>query len=1233
MEIKNRKIVASFELVLMMLSIFAFSYIVYSSDEAFGKLDKEYRELSQEKEGLFNIFGEWLFERLKSPMIPLASAEGSDLGCCASSNSGEQCMTTSSDDCAGDFATGALCADTSFCRKGCCYDENAGIFDKNTRETTCSLGWVADPNCNMPGARLGCCILGEVGIFETQGQCEVDSISRALGGEGVVDWRADMNELSCAILAANQEEGACVLGNGLCTFGNEVDCLNEGGEFAPGYLCTTESLGTRCEITTQTTCVEGLDQVFFVDSCGNRANVYDSARAEDQDYWEEVTNGEDVCGFGNIDGNADSEDCGNCARTLGGMCASAPADNFDVGMGDFYCKDTTCKFEGVDYKSGESWCVYDGKIGDGDDVVGSRHWKYVCNQGAVQVEPCADYRNQICVQQNTFSNGEEEINFRNSACVANNWRECVSLNSEEGGKEKCEETLNCRLEKVRIADKFAFDVCTPKYPGGFAFKDERYQATAKEICGIATQTCTVIYKQTIWGGCEVVVNEDCLEEGFGQGMNDLCRKLGDCGGEVNIAGKFTKNYQIAESPDLSAGWIATLVALSEPVEGQFAEVEDYGEELAAAGLFGGPGPPPEEVEATDYTPYKLGAAAGLAGLSLGIASIGSGSLASGLAFFGSAFHGGAAGAANAAGASEAAVAAGNFASGSAGLAGLATGIMGAAIGMVIGVILGKLLGLSPIGSTLMGVGAGLVVSYILKNLIFGAANIAFLIAGVILIIISLFLLAADCDPVEVIFECKPWQPPVGADDCEECNMDPLKPCSEYRCGSLGAACGIINKGSDHELCVDSSANDSTPPEINVQTGAASPGTLYDEVSEDGFKITSTDGGCIEAYTPLSINIETNEPAICKFDTSTKAFDDMLFDLGGNYYAYNHSVAFPLPDPSHGQSQGSDWEGDLTLYAKCQDTKGHESPGFYNIDTCVIEGPDRTAPVIRSISPSNDAIVGFEKTSEEVTVITNELSTCKWDTIDTAYVLMTNSMTCDDTLRSPSHPQGYTCKGNVSLDNAENEYFIKCMDQPWLEEDAQNDRNSNQESTLYVLRKPEKKIEIDWVEPSQDFESFTELTTIDLQIKTSGGGEWHKCSYSFSGYDSMIEMFETGGETTHGQPLNRPAGRQKIYVECRDETGEIARSETDFKIIYDTSAPMIARLWREGGSLHFITSEDAECRYSTTLCKFGWSTGEPAGSGEEHSISVIPGKTYYIKCKDDFGNPKSSSGCSREVLMS
>ena len=334
----------------------------------------------------------------------------------------------------------------------------------------------------------------------------------------------------------------------------------------------------------------------------------------------------------------------------------------------------------------------------------------------------------------------------------------------------------------------------------------------------------------------------------------------------------------------------------------------------------------------------------------------------------------------------------------------------------------------------------------------------------------------------------------------------------------------------------------------------------------------------------------------------------------------------LPDPSHGQSQGGNWTGDLTLYIRCRDTNGQESPGFYTVDICVKEGVDKTAPMIRAVIPAVNTIVNFETTSENLIVITNELSTCKWDSVDTDYDLMFNSMICNDVLSSPSSPKGYICSDNLSVTEGTNSYYIRCMDQPWL--DSIEERNANTQSYVYTLRKPEKKVEIDWIEPGEDFEINTEMTTIELKVQTSGGGELHFCSYSFSGYENMIEMFETGTGKIHTQQLNRPSGTNEIYVECGDETGGSVRSSTKFKITRDTATPQIARFWQTGSTLYIVTTENAECVYGTTDCKYTWDDGITMGEGNEHTISATAGKIYYIKCKDDFGNVPS--GCSISV---
>ena len=128
--------------------------------------------------------------------------------------------------------------------------------------------------------------------------------------------------------------------------------------------------------------------------------------------------------------------------------------------------------------------------------------------------------------------------------------------------------------------------------------------------------------------------------------------------------------------------------------------------------------------------------------------------------------------------------------------------------------------------------------------------------GLAMIIIGALFGGSKCKPKEVTFECKPWKAPVGGDNCEKCNDDPLKPCSGYRCNSLGAACELINKGTEQELC-HSSKDDGKAPILRPQIDTISETEMYDGITDGGFGITDTYGGCIDAYTPLVFGIVTD----------------------------------------------------------------------------------------------------------------------------------------------------------------------------------------------------------------------------------------------------------------------------------------------------------------------------------------------------------------------------------------
>lgn len=1160
----NRKGVASFELLVVIVSLFAFAYF------------------------------------LSFDMDFVSAVE--QAGCCSLTSGGEKCATATEATCNGTFAAGSVCSETSFCEKGCCYDGSAGIFDKNVLEGDCEVSWVRDANCNLEEATLGCCFLGDQSEYETEGQCRVDTLALGFSSLGL-NWSSDVGEINCLLLAASNEDGACVFEGGGCERLSEVECLEGDGEYYSDSLCTAGILNASCEMTAQTTCVDGKDGVYFVDSCGNVANVYDSSKVNDEDYWTHVVDVENSCGFNDEGGNADSGSCGNCDRFAGGICGSASEDDFGVDYGDYYCESTSCTYDGEVYENGESWCVYDGAIGDGDDVVGSRHWKYVCSQGVVQIEPCADYRNQICVQSSSEDRSGGE--FYNAACVANNWRACLAANEEEDVGEACGDAVNCRIDEVRIGEQFSFDVCLPEYPAGFSLSGDRYSAAASKLCGLASQTCTVVRKAKRWGGCEIVTNAGCLTGTFTQEMNDFCRGIGDCGGSVNIVGDWGDSYSVSGAPVLSEGWVAGLIDLMNPVDGQYAEVEDYSEYLEAAGILNlNAVNLEEEAESEGY----IGFGSGLAGIGLAMNYAGR--------FVLSDFGGGALGV--------------ELFGHSASVASLAGAAMGISAGMVAGAMLAGYLELTEGGSQLMAVGGALVggvVGYYFSSTgglaSIGIVGVSLIGLGLALMLIASFFSSSSCDPIYVDFECKEWKPVSGAERCEVCNDDPLKPCSEYRCESLGAGCSLINEGTNEEMCY-ASDDDGLVPTLSANYDAVSSGSAYNDVSDAGFSLTSSGGGCLDAYETISFGFTTSEPTYCKFGIVDGGFEDLSYDFGTNSYTYDHTASFSLPDPSHGESQGWNWTGDLSFYVKCEDVFGNLNGDSYVVDTCVNQGSDVTAPVVRGVYPNADLLVGFDVNESSLSVVTNELANCSWSLNDVSYDEMENVMSCEDSLGVPSDASGYLCEDILEIENGSTTYYINCVDQPWG-----NEGNTMPSNYVYVLSRPDEHISIDSISPSIDFEVGTELTTVNLTVSTSGGGNEHFCSYSFSGYDTMIEIFETGGRGDHLQSLTFPYGENTVYVECEDETGDFVRGETSFEIILDNSNPQIARVWQNSGRLYVVTNEDVECKYSEESCRFDWDNeGVDMGSGEEHTISVVEGVIYYVKCEDGFGN--RPSGCSVQV---
>jgi len=183
--------------------------------------------------------------------------------------------------------------------------------------------------------------------------------------------------------------------------------LSQQGPTSRVYLCQNqlnigthfqsfEELATNCGPTTKTICIDGKEEVYFKDSCGNLANIYDASRSDDETYWAKTISKPESC---NPDsGNANSATCGNCDYFLGSTCKeySRAKDARVPKLGDYICRDLSCTYEGQRYEHGETWCA--NSKGINENLPGSRYFRLVCYNGDVTVEPCADERKEVCLQ-------------------------------------------------------------------------------------------------------------------------------------------------------------------------------------------------------------------------------------------------------------------------------------------------------------------------------------------------------------------------------------------------------------------------------------------------------------------------------------------------------------------------------------------------------------------------------------------------------------------------------------------------------------------------------------------------------------------------------------------------------------------------------------------------------------------------------------------------------------------
>jgi hypothetical protein len=546
--------------------------------------------------------------------------------CCEKTTNGAWCQNTQSENCDASFRQAPTsCEATSYCKKGCCYDSQEGLCMENTPQKICQNNngsWSNSADCSISQCSLGCCVLGDQAALVTKVRCKTLSSFYGL----VTDFRSTItDELTCLAEATSEEEGACVYedspGHNTCSFGKRSECdetistttttINTTGNeteitstelgttrFYDGKLCTAPDLDTDCQKSKITMLVEGKDEVYYVDTCGQKANIYDSSRYDDDLYWTYIVEKAESCGAGTS--NAGSKTCGNCDYYLGSIGKEA-AWNANPTYGDYICSSLDCD----EHKHGESWCVYDSPRDYGQDTVGSRDFKEVCVDGEVLQEPCADFRNEICVEGKSGS-------YNEARCTVNKWQDCL----QQSDQEDCVDinTRDCYwkegyyydtntskiLQSTNETDEYGIyltsqGVCLPRHPPGFTFwsSSSSTQSTSNiggsfsvnstgsfgtgyvqptssisssDMCSVGDSVLKIKYIKTerpadflkLYGDdsdweclglaygdkydssyCALFQSSEKMKE-WASEMNSICYSLGDCGGYTNWIGVYTQ---------------------------------------------------------------------------------------------------------------------------------------------------------------------------------------------------------------------------------------------------------------------------------------------------------------------------------------------------------------------------------------------------------------------------------------------------------------------------------------------------------------------------------------------------------------------------------------------------------------------------------------------------------------------------------------------------------------------
>jgi hypothetical protein len=515
-------------------------------------------------------------------------ADGTPIVCCEKTISGGECFDVPLSECApGAQYYNTACDSTTTCQLGTCFSASAIESEATCLERTpkkvCEekgMSWSPDPQEEVPSCTLGCC--ENFGTLTTEAGC--NSMSAANGLEIQFDPTVQ-DQAQCSSIFTKNVEGACAYNEGgrrKCS--RETDTVCEARkansqysnvDFYEGYLCSDKTVvKADCGPSEQTTCVPGADGVYFLDTCGNLANIYYYSKKDNQTYWSKILPTSESC-------TENPAECGNCDSgissnrgdgLLGTTCkpydsVSNSLNTVEPRLGNNICANLGCIDDNGNYrKHGESWCSV-GKstiILDIDDLAsatdknvgpvtskkgeefnynapGTTYSTKSCWNGEIIEQMCDSGKAEVCVQ--TEING-----WNRGMCVTNKWQDCTSQTNKADCLDKEKRYCNWFEGGYSFGQEDQKNgYCAPVYTPGFDFWEN--EGNGDLLCSQASIYCPYRITKSVIGGREVEDGSKCVyidtsnddnavkvKQEWVIDMEKRCMRIGDCGPKNNAFG-------------------------------------------------------------------------------------------------------------------------------------------------------------------------------------------------------------------------------------------------------------------------------------------------------------------------------------------------------------------------------------------------------------------------------------------------------------------------------------------------------------------------------------------------------------------------------------------------------------------------------------------------------------------------------------------------------------------------